>query len=999
MKAAFRTLSAVLLSGSIYACSPEDAAQAPGVLLHASALNFGDVAIGVRKPLELEISNRGSGDLVIKTFGGEAFAKASYEFGVSESSFTLSQGESKTITVYFQPFAISEVPVDSKLLMESDRNDLPFFVDLRGRGIAEGLTAQPNPIDFGTLLRGASREQDVVITNRTSESVDIKSAMENGAPAITTKSGNGVFEIVSPAIQSNGSLLGESIVVAPGDSIRARVRYTPDAAGGSGPDQAAWTVSSCDSDICNFDIDLVGQATTNAIDCGVSPLDFNDVSPGATATVNLSCTNLTDEIVELGDWWIAQSSASEFSVETHPGQAVAIPAQSSYSIVVSLSPTLADLGNTLTGTLVIDVYSGATGLALDDVEMTLVGRVGGPEIVVAPTAIDFGQTAIGAEGARTVTVRNDGYNPLIIGSIETAGAFSASSGGFTVNVQESATFDIVFDPTTAGSASSEVVLNTNDSDKPRVTIAVAGQAVSMPACSYTVQPASIDFGLVQMPNLLRQPMLFQNVGTNDCLLGSFRVVQSQSSAFHLDPSTANRMVVAAGQSAVVQVQYTPTNSTEDIAGLRFYVSDPSGPNPTVPLRGVSAGAALTSSPKGADFGRLSPGCSSSNRTITISNNTSNIWTINNIAGPSGTEIELVSVPATPLTLSQGATTDIVVRYTPSDMGWDVAQVRLDIAGQSEPMLIPLVGQGVVNPFNEDKFTQLTKVDVLFVIDNSCSMSEEQSGLGANFASFIEPANNVGVDYQIATITTDVDNCANPQTADRPALVSQGQCGYFADGNELTANADWRIIDENDLPSPADAFGDVALQGVNGSASERGFEAARRALSDPLINGWNGGFLRADADLSIVFVSDEEEQSQNTTDFYVGFFRSIKGPSQSVTVSAVAGDTPDGCGGFQADAGFRYMDAVTQTGGLYESICTTDWAQTMQNIGASVFGYRLRFPLSQEADPSSLEVFVDSAPIPAQWWTYQSQGNFLEFSPLAVPAPGAEIAIRYASVCL
>ncbi|MBM4369973.1 MAG: hypothetical protein FJ102_27435, partial [Deltaproteobacteria bacterium] len=68
---------------------------------------------------------------------------------------------------------------------------------------------------------------------------------------------------------------------------------------------------------------------------------------------------------------------------------------------------------------------------------------------------------------------------------------------------------------------------------------------------------------------------------------------------------------------------------------------------------------------------------------------------------------------------------------------------------------------------ENSFTQLTKidvfqqnrkntVDVLLVVDNSCSMVEEQGKLATNFESFIQYFDTADVDWQIGVITTDME---------------------------------------------------------------------------------------------------------------------------------------------------------------------------------------------------------------------------------------------------
>ena len=59
----------------------------------------------------------------------------------------------------------------------------------------------------------------------------------------------------------------------------------------------------------------------------------------------------------------------------------------------------------------------------------------------------------------------------------------------------------------------------------------------------------------------------------------------------------------------------------------------------------------------------------------------------------------------------------------------------------------------------DVFQQLVdnKLDILWVVDDSGSMSEEQALLGTNFGSFIAFADALGVDYQLGVTTTEIND--------------------------------------------------------------------------------------------------------------------------------------------------------------------------------------------------------------------------------------------------
>ncbi len=223
------------------------------------------------------------------------------------------------------------------------------------------------------------------------------------------------------------------------------------------------------------------------------------------------------------------------------------------------------------------------------------------------------------------------------------------------------------------------------------------------------------------------------------------------------------------------------------------------------------------------------------------------------------------------------------------------------------------------------------------------------------------------------------------------------------------------------------------QGSSGSAFERGLEGAYQALTGPKITtGWNSGFIRPDAYLAIIIVSDDDDSRDDTvsdhevTDpgappvsFYVNFFRSIKGFRNTDLFSLSAIVEPPWTNGEMAGPstscigttdmgewpGFRYIDAANQTGGAVESICVEDWSQTLQNLGLSVFGYKSRFFLSNAPVQGTIVVKVDGMVVQARApngqvrWTYDPSTNSVNFAPLAIPEPGSQIEITYTAQCL
>ena len=149
-----------------------------------------------------------------------------------------------------------------------------------------------------------------------------------------------------------------------------------------------------------------------------------------------------------------------------------------------------------------------------------------------------------------------------------------------------------------------------------------------------------------------------------------------------------------------------------------------------------------------------------------------------------------------------------------------------------------------------------KVDVVFVIDNSGSMANEQKGVRDGFRSFTERARLEGIDYQIGDTTTDTT------PGKKPGCLIGAPDGIVSGSTFKPEQAFAAILDK---------------VGIAGSSAEMGLEAAYLALSPPANTHayCTKGLVRPDATLSLIFVSDEMDSSPKTVQFYLTFFKSIK----------------------------------------------------------------------------------------------------------------------------
>ncbi len=276
------------------------------------------------------------------------------------------------------------------------------------------------------------------------------------------------------------------------------------------------------------------------------------------------------------------------------------------------------------------------------------------------------------------------------------------------------------------------------------------------------------------------------------------------------------------------------------------------------------------------------------------------------------------------------------------------------------------------------------LDILLVVDNSCSMAEEQAALAHSFGLLLDTLTGNNVDFHIGVTTTDLD---------APSPAGQGR---LAPGPRILTPT---------TPGLAATFAAHVQQGTNGSSVEQGLEAMRLALSPPVSTTTNAGFLRDHSGLTVIVLSDEPDRSGVAPATYVQFLHDLRDPGH-VQFNAIVGDVPGGCQqpGTTAAEGLGYVDVRASTGGAFSSICDTSWVQALTDLGGPLAGYRQRYRLDQPLGGAGeiLSVTVDGVLVPATGgggminWTYDPATQSILFTDDAVPPPGAAIVVSTVS---
>ena len=240
------------------------------------------------------------------------------------------------------------------------------------------------------------------------------------------------------------------------------------------------------------------------------------------------------------------------------------------------------------------------------------------------------------------------------------------------------------------------------------------------------------------------------------------------------------------------------------------------------------------------------------------------------------------------------------------------------------------------------------IDILWVIDRSGSMDIHNTRLLFGIESMLNVLNSLPIttQWRLAMMSADATKSVNE---------TQFPLTYGAD-----------IVDATDM------FNAILVGGY-----EEGFDASYEYIIN---NSYSSTWMRNDAALLIVFVSDEPEQSSGFTGAsdYISWLTTLGRPQ--VYVSSIVNLKPDDstCNGLMSNVGTEYIDATNMLSGVVVDICSEDWSPGMTDA-ANQLEPVLEFKLSHEPYEDSIEVFVDGQIYDKTLWYYESSINSVIFT--------------------
>ncbi len=565
-------------------------------------LNFGPVTINTGAERTFTVRNTGGGTLS----GNITESCPDYSLVSGGGAFSLGPGESKVVTVRFQPAVFGTLNCGIGLGLAGCTS-----VTCTGSGQqATNCQVVPTLLDFGTVTTGTFAERTFNITNSGGGTISGSVALGN-CPGYTLESGGGAY-----------SLSG-------GQTRTVRVRYTATVPGTFG-----CTIDTGTNDC----LDVTASADAqNPPACTIAPasLQFDPVTVGTFAEKSFTITNTGGGTLS----GTMTENCPDFLLSSGGG-AYSLAAGQSRTVVVRFAPVSTGSKN----------CSVATGNDLCPTVAAAGTAEAAPFCSISPPALTFGLVPVGQTADQSFTITNTGGG-VVTGSIsELCDAFSIVSGGgaYSLGAGQSKSVTIRFSPTTGGSQSCLVETGSATC----ANVSASGTGDPPPVCQ--VSPASLAFGTVSIGTFLDRSFTITNTG-GQTLSGS---VGESCAEFTLQQG-AGSYTLGAGQTRTVTVRYQPTTTgaktctitTGSAACANVGATGTGEPGPVCQLSTASL-----------NYGIVAVGLSS-DRSFTITN--SGGGTLTGTVSESCTGYSIIAGGGA-YALGAGQSRNVTVRFTPPD---------------------------------------------------------------------------------------------------------------------------------------------------------------------------------------------------------------------------------------------------------------------------------------------------------------------------------------------
>ncbi|MEA2346467.1 MAG: hypothetical protein QOG62_254 [Thermoleophilaceae bacterium] len=324
-----------------------------------------------------------------------------------------------------------------------------------------------------------------------------------------------------------------------------------------------------------------------------------------------------------------------------------------------------------------------------------------PQANLSPTSVTLPDTNVGTQsGPSTVTVTNNGTDPLLISSITLAGA---DPGEFELDTHSCVgtlapgahcDVDVALHPTTRGNKNA-VVRFTDDANNSPQDATLSGLAVD-PGISI---PAQTTFSARNVGTVSpAQTVTATNSGQDPLNISTIEVTGGNAAEFSTSNDTCTGASLNPAQTCTVDVTFAPTTRGPKASTLRFH-DNANGNLHDVQLVGAGESPALTVTPHdGLDYGLVEFSTQSDPQSLAVENTGPDPITLSavSVTGPDAASFAKGADSCEGQTLSPSQACAVEVRFTPASVGTQNASLQIDSTAIGGPTVVPLAGIGQEN---------------------------------------------------------------------------------------------------------------------------------------------------------------------------------------------------------------------------------------------------------------------------------------------------------------
>jgi hypothetical protein len=500
----------IILSGS-------GVTQSSALSANPASAVFGNVTVGNTGTQTITLSISGNASVTISgvTTTGTGFSV----IGLT-TPLVIPAGQGATFTAQFAPATAGSAA--GNITIASNASNATLAIALSGSGTAAGqpqISATPANVAFGNVGVGSASPKNISLQNT-----------GNAPLTITQASASGVGFSMSG--------LSMPVTISAGNSASFTATFAPTTTG-----SASGSISiASNAPGSPMSIPLSGAGVQAQLGANPATFNFGSVQVGSTGSTQITLTNGGTASVSIAQ---ATASGTGFSVSGLPAGST-IAAGQSASFTAQFSPTSS--GNA-SGS--VSISSNAPNSPLT---IALSGTGSQAQLGAVPGTAAFGNVSTGNSNSQTISLSNGGTASVVISRATVTGTGFSITGlttPLTIPTGSNATFNAVFAPSTAGSATGSISLTSNAPNSP-LTIALSGTGVAGTQL-LTFSTSSLSFGSVNVGSNSDLSAALINTGNSSVTISSVNV---SGTGFTVSGVSSGETLTA-GQSVPVTVQFAP----------------------------------------------------------------------------------------------------------------------------------------------------------------------------------------------------------------------------------------------------------------------------------------------------------------------------------------------------------------------------------------------------------------------------------------------------------